>query len=601
MNTTTTDKNGINTNNTISKIEANLKTNIETALTNHSTLSAIFFADKLLSLSPLNSQTARCKLETNEWDSCLEILGGDTTDSVSGNCFGLIFSQNFDNSNNNNNDSDSNCNYNNILANCCMIRGRCFEAMENLKKARYWYIQSLFLDYHCYESFDSLVKNHLLNYSEELELLNTLKFSPDDQWLRDLYSITLKKYDNNNSKNNNNNKSLNTSGLLLLTPPKSSLSTSLLSALSSSNNNNNNTNNNNREQILTISKSLITSNDVQTSLAEYHFYHHNYQESYRITKKILKEDKFYNNQVCLMVHLSSMYELQLKNELYYTCHQLIESSPHSAISWYGVACYYHLIQNHDLTQKFFTKSTSLDSKLGAGWIGYGHFFANKGEHDQAMAAYRTAARLLTGCHLPLLCIGMELIRVHNLNLASQYIHQAKDICPYDPLIYNELGIIEYKNQNYQGAIKYFEKALHISTTSNYNNPNTNNNNNFSSTTKLLSLLIKNNNTTTTTTNTNTSKTTLPIYSESWEPTIFNLAHCYRVLRQFDKAMEYYEISLSLSPNNASVYTAIGFTHHLQGHFEEAIDFYHQSLSIRDDPFTNTLLHKALSLSFLKYD
>jgi anaphase-promoting complex subunit 6 len=41
---------------------------------------------------------------------------------------------------------------------------------------------------------------------------------------------------------------------------------------------------------------------------------------------------------------------------------------------------------------------------------------------------------------------MELIRVSNLNLASQYIMQAKDICPNDPLIHNELGVIAYINK-----------------------------------------------------------------------------------------------------------------------------------------------------------
>lgn len=43
------------------------------------------------------------------------------------------------------------------------------------------------------------------------------------------------------------------------------------------------------------------------------------------------------------------------------------------------------------------------------------------EHDQAMAAYRTATRMLQGCHIPPLCVGMELIRVHNLSLAAQFV------------------------------------------------------------------------------------------------------------------------------------------------------------------------------------
>lgn len=62
-----------------------------------------------------------------------------------------------------------------------------------------------------------------------------------------------------------------------------------------------------------------------------------------------------------------------------------------------------------------------------------------------MAAYRTAARILTSSQLPSLCIGMELIRVNNFHLASQYVEQAKLLCDSDPLIYNELGVIAFKD------------------------------------------------------------------------------------------------------------------------------------------------------------
>jgi hypothetical protein len=38
----------------------------------------------------------------------------------------------------------------------------------------------------------------------------------------------------------------------------------------------------------------------------------------------------------------------------------------------------------------------------------------------SMAAYRTATRLFPGCHLPVLCIGMEYQRTNNLSLAEQF-------------------------------------------------------------------------------------------------------------------------------------------------------------------------------------
>lgn len=63
-----------------------------------------------------------------------------------------------------------------------------------------------------------------------------------------------------------------------------------------------------------------------------------------------------------------------------------------------------------------------------------------------MVAYRTGYRLFSGCHIPPLCIGMEYIRTNNLNLAEQFIRQAKEICHTDPLVYNELGVVCYKNK-----------------------------------------------------------------------------------------------------------------------------------------------------------
>ncbi|KAK9199108.1 hypothetical protein WN944_014295 [Citrus x changshan-huyou] len=71
--------------------------------------------------------------------------------------------------------------------------------------------------------------------------------------------------------------------------------------------------------------------------------------------------------------------------------------------------------------------------------GYGNAFAAQEEGDQAMLGYRTAACLFPGCHLPTLYIGMEYMRTHSFKLAEQ----AKTICPSDPLVYNELGVVAY--------------------------------------------------------------------------------------------------------------------------------------------------------------
>lgn len=45
---------------------------------------------------------------------------------------------------------------------------------------------------------------------------------------------------------------------------------------------------------------------------------------------------------------------------------------------------------------FYSKATTLERTYGPAWIAYGHSFAVESEHDQAMAAYFTAAQLMKG-------------------------------------------------------------------------------------------------------------------------------------------------------------------------------------------------------------
>ena len=73
------------------------------------------------------------------------------------------------------------------------------------------------------------------------------------------------------------------------------------------------------------------------------------------------------------------------------------------------------------------------------------------ESDQAMAAYRTASRLFPGSHIPWLGIGMEYLRTNHLHLALQYIRQAQEICPYEPLVLHELGHLPHRGEEFEFA------------------------------------------------------------------------------------------------------------------------------------------------------
>lgn len=120
--------------------------------------------------------------------------------------------------------------------------------------------------------------------------------------------------------------------------------------------------------------------------------------------------------------------------------------------------------------------------------------------SQAMAAYRTANRLFPGLHGPLMGMGMEYQRMNNLGLAEQCFSQvrpggcrprhsvvalgacllaslsclvvpsprltagrappqAAKLCPSDPLAANELGVLAYRNRDYQAAARWLHRAL----------------------------------------------------------------------------------------------------------------------------------------------
>ncbi|ESR55695.1 hypothetical protein CICLE_v10024516mg, partial [Citrus x clementina] len=132
------------------------------------------------------------------------------------------------------------------------------------------------------------------------------------------------------------------------------------------------------------------------------------------------------------------------------------------------------------------KATNLDGTFAPAWIGYGNAFAAQEEGDQAMLGYRTAACLFPGLNLDVLLF--------------QFFMQAKNICPSDPLVYNELGVVAYHMKD---------------------------------------------------------------VCEMWEPTVVNLAHAYRKLKIYHEAISCYERALMLSNRSLSTYAGCAYTYHLQ--------------------------------------
>ncbi|URE36296.1 Tetratricopeptide repeat [Musa troglodytarum] len=216
-----------------------------------------------------------------------------------------------------------------------------------------------------------------------------------------------------------------------------------------------------------FSQTLKNNTDLLARRAEYYYQSGEYQKCFELTSMVLERDPFHLK--CTLVHLVASMELGRSNDLYLMACNLVKDHP----------------QN---------KATTIDGSFPPAWVGIGNAYAAQSEGDQAMAAFRSGARLFPGCHLPALYIGMEYMRTHNYKLAEQFLLQAKKICPSDPLVYNELGVVAYHMKEYQKAVQWFEMTLDCVSSS---------------------------------------------LSEMWEPTLDN----------FDAAITYYHKALWLDPND----------------------------------------------------
>ncbi|KAL2326815.1 hypothetical protein Fmac_020242 [Flemingia macrophylla] len=452
---------------------------------------------------------AKCLEELKEWDQCLSMLGeakvdedGNVSDTKDSNVMYL--------------DKDCEDREINISSAICFLRGKAYEALENRAQARLWYKAAIKADPLCYEALECLIENHMLTCEEEANLISSLQFGSEDGWLSSFYSCLIKKYDKEDVVEAKFRDLENESCKSDQSDPS-------------------------------FLRTLKSNTDLLACKAEYYHQCGEYQKCFDLTYVLLEKDLFHLK--CTLVHLAAAVELGHSNELYLMACNLVKDYPQMALSWFAVGCYYYCIKKYDQSRRYFSKATSLDRTFPPAWIGYGNAYAAQEEGDQAMSAYRTAARLFPGCHLPTLYIGMECMRTHSYKLAEQFFMQAKSTCPSDPLVYNELGVVAYHMKEYKKAVWWFEKTLAL----------------------IPSAL-----------------------SEMWESTVVNLAHAYRKLMMYREAISYYEKALALSTKSVSTYAGLAYTYHLQDDFTTAIAYYHKALWLKpDDQFSTEMLSWAL--------
>lgn len=383
-------------------------------------------------------------------------------------------------------------------------------------KAKECYKQAVMIDVKCFEAFDQLMKNALLSPDEEWEFLENLDFEclggdgeqgQEAQFVKMLYTTRLSKYKN---------------------PAAFNHATETLGEV----------------------YNLAQNADLVIAKAELFFTQCRFQECLALCEGVISNDNY--NFSVYPLYLASLHELNMKNKLFLVSHDMADTYPDEPVTWLAVGVYYLTVGKISEARRFFSKASMMDPHFGPAWIGFAHTFAADGEHDQAISAYSTAARLFQGTHLPQLFLGMQHLQLNNVTLADEYLNTAFTLCKLDPLLLNELGVVFYHKDALKESVQLFNKALQIAEEIDSN-------------------------------------------PKAWVATRANLGHAYRRMELFDKALEAFaDVTRGAEGQDANVYSAIGLCHLQAGRPWEAVVALHEALSISpQDPVATELLEKAL--------
>lgn len=115
------------------------------------------------------------------------------------------------------------------------------------------------------------------------------------------------------------------------------------------------------------------------------------------------------------LHIACMFHINhLHSKLFILAHDMVDREPDNAVSWYAVGVWYLGNQKWTTARQYFryvdvssvyhlfliavrSKASLIDPRFAATWVAFAHTYALEGEHDHAITAYSTAARMFTGC------------------------------------------------------------------------------------------------------------------------------------------------------------------------------------------------------------
>lgn len=401
----------------------------------------------------------------------------------------------------------------------CFLRGICYAKQNAFDRAKKCYKDAVRIDVQCFEAFQQLMKNSLLSPDEEWQFLESLDFD----------AVTVPGGDVSSSQEAADfTKMLYTTRLSKYRNP---------AAFETA------------HDSLSTHYRLAANPDLQLARADLAYTQCRYRDALSMTSAVLHEDKY--NFAIYPVHLACLYELKMKNLLFLVAHDLADTHPEEPCTWLAVGTYYLAIDKIAEARRYFSKASMMDAHFGPAWIGFAHTFAAEGEHDQAISAYSTAARLFMGTHLPQVFLGMQNHALNNMTLAEEFLKTAYGLCRTDPLLLNEMGIVKYHQDKPKEAVQYFAAALKVADD-------------------------------------------MDSAPSAWLSARTNLGHAFRRLRHFNRALAEFDEVLRLGGKDAAVFAAKGLILMEQGRPDEAVALLHQALAMRpQDGIATELLGRAL--------
>lgn len=529
------------------------------------------------------------------------------------------------------------------IARLCLMRGKACDEASNPSRAASFLKLALEIDVKCIEAWTYLSHRKLMNSEEEIELVKSLRFEEGDgmEWLQDIFYARLSLGVSEKFSSKKVGAAINDS-LTFASPIDASTPMNILPEQASpimsvdvsalpfqatpSTPFNFHNNRNGGDASSSIKKQFNRKNNdkefkkqVETSFQSLHFKHNLSQSPYILALAATRAYNAYNLALALHycqvlyeidpvsndhaeIQLATLTALGQKRPLFRFAHALVDADPKSAIAWYAIGCYYYTCGKYDIAQKHFWKATRLDERSATGWVAYGCAFAASDENDQANVCFRHAQTLHSGSHYPMLYMGMEHLRTNNIPVAGSYLKISRSMEKNDPLCCNELGFWAYRNKKWQEAVKWFILALRLYVEADFSEKVT-----LSWSDHGEKLIENRVNKPRFEFGQSKGRDITSSFSDSdcidfcqdafWEPTIFNLGQSYRKLRQFENAKKSFRKCLALCPEKSMSFAALGFTCHLSEELDDAIECYHQALSLKpDDPFSSEMLKRAMEES-----